>query len=30
MVNWSMTKNFDLGRLDIGYYLVIVIWLLVI
>jgi len=25
-----MTKNFDLGRLDIGYYLVIGIWLLVI
>ena len=27
---WSITKNFDLGRLDIGYYWVIVIWLLVI
>jgi hypothetical protein len=25
-----MTKNFDLGRLVIGYYLVIGIWLLVI
>ena len=25
-----ITKNFDLGRLDIGYYLVIGIWLLVI
>jgi hypothetical protein len=26
----SKTKNFDLERLDIGYYLVIGIWLLVI
>jgi len=30
MTNEQMTKNFDLGRLDIGYYLVIGIWLLVI